>query len=143
MKYFIALIFTMILSLSFSQKMVYRTETLSMSSITNGKIAGWSKEEDVDIVIVLDIDSSGVDVKRSMLIYSAEYREFELGEFEYSYDDKGNYLIVFEAYDTYNDMDCKITIFSTKKKSYLVVEYDKIAVRYLLDKKYSISNVPK
>ena len=64
MKYFIALIFTMILSLSFSQKMVYRTETLSMSSITNGKIAGWSKEEDVDIVIVLDIDSSWINKKR-------------------------------------------------------------------------------
>lgn len=144
MNYLLTLTFTIFLSfLSLSQKMIYYTENLSMSTVVNNKATGWSKPTDVDIVVVLDIDSSDTDVKRKIIIYSNEYRELDLGDFEYSKDDKKNYIITFDAYDIYNDQECKITLFSYKKKSYLVIEYDKIIIKYRLRDEYSISNMPK
>ena len=144
MNYLLTFIFTVILSfLSLSQKMIYNAENLSVASVINDKASNWSKPTDVDIVVILDIDSSNTDVKRKFLIYSNEYREYDLGEFEYSNDDKNNYIIVFEAYDIYNESECKITLLSIKKKSYLVIEYDDLIIKYLLNEKYSISNMPK
>lgn len=143
MNYFLTLILMFFSFLSFSQKMIYNAESFSMAAIVNEKVNGWTKPEKVDIVVILSIDSSGVEVDRKISVYSNEYREFILGEFEYSSDDKGNYSIVFDAYVELDDIECKITMLSFKKKSYLIIEYDKYVVKYLLNDRYFISNMPK
>lgn len=146
MKYLLSILMMFFLTFSFSQKTVYQTSTVSVATLNdNSKNTEWPKSEKVEIVLVFDIDTTYNEsddeiVNRKIILYSAQYREFTLGEFTSDSDNKGNFVITFEAVDIYN-IECAVKLAYIDEKSYVIFQYSDVAVKYTL-KKGSSTSIP-
>ena len=148
MKYLLSILMMFLLTISFSQKTVYHTSTFSVATLNeNSNSTEWPKAEKAEIVLVIDIDTTYDEsdeevVNRKVILYSAQYREFILGEFTSEVDNNGNYAVTFEAVDL-NAIDCSVKLIYLNKKSYIIIQYSDVAVKYTLKKGTSVSELSK
>jgi hypothetical protein len=144
MKYLLSILMMFFLTLSFSQKTVYHTSTCSVASLNeDSKTIEWPKSEKVEIVLVLDVDTTYDEsddevVNRKIILYSAQYREFILGEFTTESDNSGNAVVIFDATDL-DGIQCSVKLIYLNKKSYVIIQYSDVAVKYTLKKGSSTS----
>ena len=126
---------------------IYQVKSYSLSEVKNKHTSDWPKPLKTNLTIILQIDSTfneyasytDDDVKRTLKVYSDNYHEYYLNDLvNYTSDIKGNILIEFKCVDD-KENDCVVKIIYYNKKSYVVIEYKDLIIKYDLTKDITLS----